>query len=38
VEGLYFLLDYFANCIDTESQPIKILEESGKGKFYNADA
>lgn len=37
-EGLYFLLDHDPNCIDMESQPVKIPKGRGKGKFYYPDA
>ena len=37
-EGLYLLLDHDPNCIDFESQPVKVQMEGQKGKFYYPDA
>jgi hypothetical protein len=36
-EGLYQLLDHDPNCVDMESQPIKILPKSKKGNSYVPD-
>lgn len=37
-EGLFLLLDHDPNCINIESQPIKVKNESGKGTPYVPDA